>query len=148
ERGATLKIHKTLGLRRLSRFSIVNFSVKIRAPFWYYTLRMMMKKYLPLTTALILLLIWPIQAQELTAPAERKVTGEAKVTGPERFNTVSESLYLNQLTLRGFNLESQGFLIESLDGSMVFADHHSDVSFNPASVIKIATSFAALERLG
>ena len=32
--------------------------------------------------------------------------------------------------------------------STVLADHQSDVAFNPASVIKIATSFAALDKLG
>ena len=38
--------------------------------------------------------------------------------------------------------------MESLDGSAVLADHRSNVAFNPASVIKIATSFAALDKLG
>jgi D-alanyl-D-alanine carboxypeptidase/D-alanyl-D-alanine-endopeptidase (penicillin-binding protein 4) len=38
--------------------------------------------------------------------------------------------------------------VESLDATTVFADHRSNVKFNPASVIKIATSFAALDKLG
>ena len=42
----------------------------------------------------------------------------------------------------------QGIRVESLDGSLIYADHHSDRGFNPASVIKIATSLAALERFG
>jgi D-alanyl-D-alanine carboxypeptidase/D-alanyl-D-alanine-endopeptidase (penicillin-binding protein 4) len=42
----------------------------------------------------------------------------------------------------------QGLLIESLDGSVVLAEHLSDTAFNPASVIKIATSFAALQKFG
>jgi len=104
---------------------------------------MVKKKFLLLTTLLILLVLWPIQAQETSPPAEGRLT-----TVPERLNTVSEATYLNQLTVRGFNLQTQGFLIESLNGSTVFADHHSDVPFNPASVIKIATSFAALDRWG
>ncbi len=49
---------------------------------------------------------------------------------------------------RGLNPTSQGFLIESLDGSTIFADHQSDVAFNPASVIKLATSFTALQKFG
>jgi len=102
----------------------------------------MIKKYLLPSTALILFLFWPIQAQELGSASE------PKITSPERLNTISETTYLDQLSRRGINLESQGFLIESLDGSMVFADHHSDIAFNPASVIKVATSFAALNRLG
>src|ERR1051326_4135514 len=99
----------------------------------------MIKKYFLLVTSLILLVLCPIQAQELAPPAE------GRTTAPERFNTISEATYLNQLLLRGFSLETQGFYIESLDGTKVFADHHSDVAFNPASVIKIATSFVALD---
>jgi D-alanyl-D-alanine carboxypeptidase/D-alanyl-D-alanine-endopeptidase (penicillin-binding protein 4) len=62
--------------------------------------------------------------------------------------TVSETNYLNQLALKGFNLETQGLLIESLDGRTVYADLNSSIGFNPASVIKVATSFAALAKLG
>ena len=102
----------------------------------------MIKKHLLLTTSLILIVFCSIQAQEIASPIE------GRTTVPARFNTISEGAYLNQLSLRGFNLETQGLYIESLDGSMVFADHNSDTPFNPASVIKIATSFTALDRLG
>jgi D-alanyl-D-alanine carboxypeptidase/D-alanyl-D-alanine-endopeptidase (penicillin-binding protein 4) len=61
---------------------------------------------------------------------------------------VSETNYLNQLALKGFNLGTQGLLIESLDGRTVYADLNSDIGFNPASVIKVATSFAALAKFG
>src|SRR5919201_6952869 len=92
-----------------------------------------MMKYLLLTTALILLLFSPLQAQEIQA---------------ERLVTVAGTNYVNQLALKGFNLESQGLLIESLDGKTVYADLNSNVGFNPASVIKVATSFAALSKFG
>jgi serine-type D-Ala-D-Ala carboxypeptidase/endopeptidase (penicillin-binding protein 4) len=101
-----------------------------------------MKKYLLSATSLMLLLFWPIQAQEIAIPVE------PKVLSPERFNTISETNYLTTLALRGFNLDTQGLFIESLDGSMVFADHHSDIAFNPASVIKLGTTAAALAQLG
>src|SRR5262245_40849181 len=101
-----------------------------------------MKKYLLFTISLILLLFWPTQAQEINSPEE-----ERPIT-PERLSTVSEMNYLAQLEHRGVNLDLQGLLIESLDGSTVFANHHSEIPFNPASVIKIATSFAALNRFG
>ena len=102
-----------------------------------------MKKDLLLTTSfLILLLFWPVQAKEAGVPKE---TTAAK---PERLNTSSETNYLSQLELRGFNLDAQGLRIESLDGSTVLADHQSDIPFNPASVIKVATSFTALQRFG
>jgi serine-type D-Ala-D-Ala carboxypeptidase/endopeptidase (penicillin-binding protein 4) len=103
-----------------------------------------MKKYLLYTTCLILLIFWPIQAQEI---AEVRDVRLVPLT-PARLNTVSETSYLNELAIRGLNLDKQGLFIESLDGSMVFADHLSDTGFNPASVIKVATSFAALHALG
>jgi D-alanyl-D-alanine carboxypeptidase/D-alanyl-D-alanine-endopeptidase (penicillin-binding protein 4) len=55
---------------------------------------------------------------------------------------------LNQLALKGFNLETQGLLIESLDSRTVYAELNSNIGFNPASVIKVATSFAALTKFG
>src|SRR5262245_53543118 len=104
-----------------------------------------MKKYFLSTTCLILLIFWPIQAQEIAQHAE---IPNGHSSTPERFTTISETNYLNGLALRGFNLDSQGLLIESLDGNTVFADLNSSSGFNPASVIKVATSFAALHRLG
>ena len=44
--------------------------------------------------------------------------------------------------------EKHGVLIESLDGRRVLASHNADTAFNPASLIKLATSLAALRRLG
>jgi D-alanyl-D-alanine carboxypeptidase len=105
-----------------------------------------MKKYLLSTTCLILLIFWPIQAQEIAHDAE--IPRESRASTPERFSTISEINYLNGLALRGFNLDGQGLLVESLDGHTVYADLNSATGFNPASVIKVATSFAALNRLG
>lgn len=108
-----------------------------------------MKKYLLTTTCLIFLLFWPIQAQEIatSTPTESPST-DVLARVPERQTTVSETNYLNQLSLRGFNLESQGLLIESLDAKTVYADLNSSTGFNPASVIKVATSFTALSKFG
>jgi D-alanyl-D-alanine carboxypeptidase/D-alanyl-D-alanine-endopeptidase (penicillin-binding protein 4) len=99
----------------------------------------LMKKYLISTTSLILLIFWPTLAQELTP---------SQGVAAERVKTVSEERYLQELATFGRNLEAQGLYIESLDGTTVLADHQSKVPFNPASVIKIATSFAALDKLG
>lgn len=93
-----------------------------------------MKKYF-ITICFIFLLINRAYAQE-TAPRNEAI----------RLASVSETNYLNQLALRGFNLETQGLLIESLDGHKVYAELNSNVGFNPASVIKVATSFAALAK--
>jgi D-alanyl-D-alanine carboxypeptidase/D-alanyl-D-alanine-endopeptidase (penicillin-binding protein 4) len=98
-----------------------------------------MKKYLISSTALILLLFWPTIAQELPRP---------QGSAAERLKLVSEDRYLHELAILGRNPEAQGFYVESLDGTAILADHQSNVSFNPASVIKVATSFAALDKLG
>jgi D-alanyl-D-alanine carboxypeptidase/D-alanyl-D-alanine-endopeptidase (penicillin-binding protein 4) len=66
----------------------------------------------------------------------------------ERFSTTAETNYLTKLALKGFRLDAQGLFIESVDGSTVYADHQSNVAFNPASVIKLATSFTALQKFG
>jgi len=99
-----------------------------------------MKKYAVTTTAFILLIFWPTMAQDFSASLQ----GSA----PERIHTQFEETYLKELSKRGRSLDSQGLYVESLDGSFVLADHQSNTAFNPASVIKIATSFAALDKLG
>lgn len=106
-----------------------------------------MKKYFLSTICLIFLLFWPIQAQEITTSTETQITSASPRT-PERLNTVSETNYLHTLELRGFSLQSQGLLIESLDSNTVYAELNSNVGFNPASVIKVATSFTALSKFG
>lgn len=57
------------------------------------------------------------------------------------------NLYRNAVEARGFRIERQGFLFETLDGKPLLA-HNVDCLFNPASVTKLATSSVALERLG
>jgi len=41
-----------------------------------------------------------------------------------------------------------GVLIQSADGRQTFAEHNADTPFNPASLVKLATSLVALRRLG
>lgn len=106
-----------------------------------------MKKYFLSTTCLMLLVLWPIQAQEIIK-APDTAGGDVGSLVRERLSTISETNYLNQLSMRGYSLETQGLLIESLDSSMVYAELNSSTGFNPASVIKVATSFAALSKLG
>lgn len=49
---------------------------------------------------------------------------------------------------RGVDAEKHGVLVESLDGRQVYAAHNADTAFNPASLVKLATSLAVLRRLG
>jgi len=60
----------------------------------------------------------------------------------------SLSEYKEDLASRGQSLDDQGVLIESLDGQQTFAEHNPDITFNPASVMKLATSLVALSKLG
>jgi D-alanyl-D-alanine carboxypeptidase/D-alanyl-D-alanine-endopeptidase (penicillin-binding protein 4) len=66
-------------------------------------------------------------------------------------NVPVESLALNQslrqLTKRHYSPYTQGIIVETLDGR-ILAEWNSDTAFNPASVLKLATSFMALSRLG
>ena len=55
---------------------------------------------------------------------------------------------LTQLERRRFRSYNQGILVETLDGQKILADHNSEGTFNPASVMKLATSFFALSQLG
>ena len=106
-----------------------------------------MIKYLVTSISLLLLLYCPAQAQEIVSKNEAHAP-EVSPPEPEKFVTVSATDYFNQLSRRGYQLETQGLLIESLDGHTVYADLNSNTGFNPASVIKVATSFAALAKLG
>jgi D-alanyl-D-alanine carboxypeptidase/D-alanyl-D-alanine-endopeptidase (penicillin-binding protein 4) len=64
--------------------------------------------------------------------------------------TVSQSLteFKSAIETRGQSLADQGVLIETLDDPRSVAEHNADVTFNPASVMKLATSFVALAKLG
>ncbi|HSE37266.1 MAG TPA: D-alanyl-D-alanine carboxypeptidase, partial [Blastocatellia bacterium] len=44
--------------------------------------------------------------------------------------------------------DDQGVLIEGLENGQLVAQHNADVTFNPASVMKLATSLVALDRFG
>jgi D-alanyl-D-alanine carboxypeptidase len=41
-----------------------------------------------------------------------------------------------------------GVFIQSADGKQTYAEHNADVAFNPASLVKLATSLVALRKLG
>src|SRR5205085_11807370 len=49
---------------------------------------------------------------------------------------------------RGEEPERHGVLIESYDGQHVFATHNADMTFNPASLVKLTTTLVALQKLG
>lgn len=56
-------------------------------------------------------------------------------------------LYRLALEDNGLDMDQQGVLFETLDGEKLLA-YNVDCPFNPASVVKLATSIVAVERLG
>lgn len=55
--------------------------------------------------------------------------------------------YAESLAARGISADNQGFILTTMDGE-VLAEHNADRNFNPASVVKIATSLTAISKLG
>lgn len=67
---------------------------------------------------------------------------------PETAASQSLTEFKSAIETRGQSLADQGVLIETLDNPRSVAEHNADVTFNPASVMKLATSFVALAKLG
>lgn len=67
---------------------------------------------------------------------------------PEAPASQSLTEFKSAIETRGQSLADQGVLIETLDHPRSVAEHNADVTFNPASVMKLATSFVALAKLG
>lgn len=101
----------------------------------------MLHRLLCLSLLAVIVLVWPIQTQEATANLEQ-------LREPARIEAAAAAEYLDELSSRGVSLDAQGIRVESLDGGLIIADHQGDEVFNPASVIKVATSLAALEKFG
>ena len=55
--------------------------------------------------------------------------------------------YTSSLIERGHNPDAQGFIVSTMDGQ-ILAEYNADRSFNPASVVKMATSLVTISRLG
>jgi D-alanyl-D-alanine carboxypeptidase/D-alanyl-D-alanine-endopeptidase (penicillin-binding protein 4) len=60
----------------------------------------------------------------------------------------SVEAYKDLLKTRGQNLDDQGILVQSLDAKATLAEHNADIAFNPASVMKLATTLTALAKFG
>jgi len=87
---------------------------------------------------------WPIRANELSGGSH----GLSVAPTPVRLESAALERSLAKLPRRRYSRDNQGVLVESLDGSKVLAEFNADVTFNPASVMKLATSFAALTHFG
>ena len=84
------------------------------------------------------------------------VTEPSRASGPEPVNGVrvdshplrAVSDYIDVIHAVGKNADEQGVLIETLAGSQSLAALNDNTTFNPASVMKLATSLVALSKFG
>jgi D-alanyl-D-alanine carboxypeptidase len=99
------------------------------------------------TTFALLSILWVGTVNEEIArtPSMDISTPPAAV---ERMESSALSNSLQQLHRRRYSPVNQGILVQTLDGSKILAELNSDVPLNPASVMKMATSFLALYQLG
>ena len=97
---------------------------------------------------LLVVVLFPINAQENKRQSQNP-GGEVSIPA-ETFHHELKAFadYKQRIEARGQKIAEQGVLIETLDGRERLAEHNSDTPFNPASVTKLATSLAALSRLG
>jgi D-alanyl-D-alanine carboxypeptidase/D-alanyl-D-alanine-endopeptidase (penicillin-binding protein 4) len=91
----------------------------------------------------LLILIFPSNIRQANTAIDSASSSSTLNLSPLK----SIDVYKATLASRGINLDDQGVLIETMDGRAL-AGHNADMVFNPASVIKLATSFVALSRLG
>jgi D-alanyl-D-alanine carboxypeptidase/D-alanyl-D-alanine-endopeptidase (penicillin-binding protein 4) len=99
-----------------------------------------------LLVLLTLILFLPTQVQERRSGANLNTTAVATSQAAEPLHALTE--YVENIKARGQNADDQGVLIESLEGRELLAQHNANVTFNPASVMKLATSLVALAKLG
>ena len=85
------------------------------------------------------------QTKGVTFPASVGAPGSVSAQ-PSDLSALSG--YEGALAARGEKLQDQGILIETMDGHQVLANQNADTPFNPASVMKLATSYAALSKFG
>lgn len=94
----------------------------------------------------LLILLLPIQVRERESSADINNSKGASALEPGSLQALSN--YMEVIQARGQSSDDQGVLIETLDRGQTLASHNADVTFNPASVMKLATSLVALAKLG
>ena len=94
---------------------------------------------------LLLVFFLPVRIQNSKLKGEFAVKAAAPIPSVHRFLNATAT-YEQALLSNGERLEDQGIMIESLDGGQVLAERNADTPFNPASVMKLATSLVALSK--
>lgn len=93
----------------------------------------------------LLVLLLPTYVQE-PGRASSTDAGDLIATDQRPLRAVSD--YIGVMKAGGKSADEQGVLIETLAGAQSLAAFNENVTFNPASVMKLATSLTALVRFG
>ncbi|HKQ04773.1 MAG TPA: D-alanyl-D-alanine carboxypeptidase [Blastocatellia bacterium] len=99
--------------------------------------------FLPL---ILILLATSVRESRVALSGDLNASASASSAEVQPVRALDE--YKETIKSHGGSLSDQGVLIQSLDGRTTFADHNADIAFNPASVMKLATSLTALAKLG
>ena len=94
----------------------------------------------------LLLVLLPIYIQEPGRAPVGELTSDRPAVEPRALRAVSG--YIDIMQAGGKSPDEQGVLIEALAGGQTLAALNPNVTFNPASVMKLATSLTALVRFG
>lgn len=88
------------------------------------------------------------------AIVERAIVGHTSVDVPHKAEAVSPAETkpsfdaASWYASHGETPDTHGVLVETLDGKRLIASLNADTTFNPASLLKLATSLVALKKLG
>jgi D-alanyl-D-alanine carboxypeptidase/D-alanyl-D-alanine-endopeptidase (penicillin-binding protein 4) len=96
---------------------------------------------------LLLTLLLPIQSKEVEVATPRAPRSPIVVVAAPRIVKALDD-YRSTLVSHGESLDDQGILIETVEGGSILAQHNADTTFNPASVMKLATTSAAIAKFG
>jgi D-alanyl-D-alanine carboxypeptidase/D-alanyl-D-alanine-endopeptidase (penicillin-binding protein 4) len=96
----------------------------------------------------VLILFFPAQVRDHKTSANLLRIASEPEPEPGAEPLLSLSTYKEVLLARGHSLDDLGVVVESLDGNRRLAEHNPEIAFNPASVMKLATSLVALTKLG
>jgi serine-type D-Ala-D-Ala carboxypeptidase/endopeptidase (penicillin-binding protein 4) len=100
-------------------------------------------RILPLSIALLL-----ISCAGASMRDARSLSGKNSFKPEDYRDPQALKEYVKRLQADGRNRRNHGVYIETLDGAQPVAMLNENVEFNPASVIKLATTLAALNKLG
>lgn len=105
-------------------------------------------KRLPLFFAVMLAACAPASTHHTDLSTALLPVDGFKAAGKTYVEPMALVEFVNRLRSEGRNSQQHGVYVEKLDGGEPVAMANENTAFNPASVIKLATTLAALDKLG